>query len=137
MVVPAWILKLVGRCLGLIGRVTGKRPLFTAELVDLIVSEAGAARRIAQALQFETPLRYAMWFAERAATGVVRHTPANTIAIVVMPCIHRGSTVPTPCHAAARCSRPTRRRNDERFCPGRTTGRIPACGGGRRQRTGL
>jgi aldehyde dehydrogenase (NAD+) len=39
-----------------------------AELVDLIVSEAGAARPIAQALQFETPLRYAMWFAERAAT---------------------------------------------------------------------
>jgi aldehyde dehydrogenase (NAD+) len=39
-----------------------------AELVDLIVAEAGAARPIAQALQFDTPLRYAMWFAERAAT---------------------------------------------------------------------
>jgi aldehyde dehydrogenase (NAD+) len=39
-----------------------------SELVDLIVTEAGAARPIAQALQFETPLRYAAWFAERAAT---------------------------------------------------------------------
>jgi aldehyde dehydrogenase (NAD+) len=39
-----------------------------SELVDLIVSEAGAARWVAQALQFETPLRYASWFAERAAT---------------------------------------------------------------------
>src|SRR5262249_25088796 len=39
-----------------------------AELVDLIVAEAGWARAIAQALQFDTPLRYASWFAERAAT---------------------------------------------------------------------
>jgi aldehyde dehydrogenase (NAD+) len=39
-----------------------------AELVDLIVSEAGCARPFAQALQFDTPLRYASWFAERAAT---------------------------------------------------------------------
>jgi aldehyde dehydrogenase (NAD+) len=39
-----------------------------AELVDLIIAEAGSARPIAQALQFETPLRYAFWFAERAAS---------------------------------------------------------------------
>src|SRR6478672_2183529 len=38
------------------------------DLVDLIVEEAGSARPIAQALQFDTPLRYAEWFAERAAT---------------------------------------------------------------------
>jgi aldehyde dehydrogenase (NAD+) len=37
-------------------------------LVDLIVAEAGSARSIAQAMQFDTPLRYARWFAERAAT---------------------------------------------------------------------
>ncbi len=39
-----------------------------AELVDLIIAEAGAARPIAQALQFDTPLKYAFWFAERAAS---------------------------------------------------------------------
>jgi aldehyde dehydrogenase (NAD+) len=39
-----------------------------AELVDLIIAEAGSARPIAQALQFDTPLRYAFWFAERAAS---------------------------------------------------------------------
>jgi aldehyde dehydrogenase (NAD+) len=39
-----------------------------AELVDLIIAEAGAARPIAQALQFDTPLRYASWFAERAGS---------------------------------------------------------------------
>ena len=39
-----------------------------AELVDLIIAEAGSARMIASALQFDTPLRYAMWFAERAAS---------------------------------------------------------------------
>jgi aldehyde dehydrogenase (NAD+) len=39
-----------------------------AELVELIIAEAGAARPIAEALQFDTPLRYAFWFAERAAT---------------------------------------------------------------------
>jgi aldehyde dehydrogenase (NAD+) len=39
-----------------------------AELVDLIIAEAGAARPIAQALQFDTPLRYALWFAERTAS---------------------------------------------------------------------
>src|SRR6516165_9573853 len=39
-----------------------------ADLVDLIVAEAGSARPIAQALQFDTPLRYATWFAERAAS---------------------------------------------------------------------
>ncbi len=44
--------------------VADRRP----ELVDLIITEAGAARPIAQALQFDTPLRYAAWFAERAAS---------------------------------------------------------------------
>ncbi len=39
-----------------------------AELVDLIIAEAGCARMFAQALQFDTPLRYASWFAERAAS---------------------------------------------------------------------
>jgi aldehyde dehydrogenase (NAD+) len=39
-----------------------------AEIVDLIIAEAGAARPIAEALQFDTPLRFAFWFAERAAT---------------------------------------------------------------------
>ncbi len=39
-----------------------------AELVDLIVAEAGRARPFAMALQFDTPLRYAAWFAERAAS---------------------------------------------------------------------
>lgn len=39
-----------------------------ADLVDLIIAEAGAARPIAEALQFDTPMRYAGWFAERAAS---------------------------------------------------------------------
>ena len=39
-----------------------------SDLVDLIIAEAGSARPIAQALQFDTPLRYAFWFAERAAS---------------------------------------------------------------------
>jgi aldehyde dehydrogenase (NAD+) len=39
-----------------------------SELVDLIIAEAGSARPIAEALQFDTPLRYTFWFAERAAT---------------------------------------------------------------------
>jgi aldehyde dehydrogenase (NAD+) len=39
-----------------------------AELVDLIIAEAGSARSIAQMMQFDTPMRYASWFAERAAT---------------------------------------------------------------------
>jgi aldehyde dehydrogenase (NAD+) len=39
-----------------------------AELVDLIIAEAGAARPIAEALQFDVPLKFAFWFAERAAT---------------------------------------------------------------------
>lgn len=39
-----------------------------AELVELIISEAGSARVIAEALQFDTPLRYTFWFAERAAS---------------------------------------------------------------------
>jgi len=38
------------------------------ELVELIIAEAGAARPIAGALQFDTGLKYASWFAERAAT---------------------------------------------------------------------
>jgi len=39
-----------------------------AELVDLIIAEAGPARPIAEALQFDIPVKYAFWFAERAAT---------------------------------------------------------------------
>ena len=39
-----------------------------AEIVDIIITEAGAARPIAEALQFDTPMRFAFWFAERAAT---------------------------------------------------------------------
>lgn len=39
-----------------------------SDLVDLIITEAGAARPIAEALQFDTGLKYAVWFAERAAT---------------------------------------------------------------------
>jgi aldehyde dehydrogenase (NAD+) len=39
-----------------------------ADLVDLIVAEAGSARPIAQTMQFDTPLRYAEWFADRAAS---------------------------------------------------------------------
>ena len=39
-----------------------------AELVDLIIAEAGAARPIAEAFQFDAPVRFASWFAERAAT---------------------------------------------------------------------
>src|SRR3954468_18497047 len=39
-----------------------------AELVDLIIAEAGAARWVADALQFETGFRYAQWVAERPAS---------------------------------------------------------------------
>ncbi len=39
-----------------------------AELVDLIIAETGAARPVAEALQFETGFRYAQWFAERTAS---------------------------------------------------------------------
>jgi aldehyde dehydrogenase (NAD+) len=39
-----------------------------SELVEVIIAEAGAARSIAEALQFDVPLRFASWFAERAAT---------------------------------------------------------------------
>src|SRR5437870_335432 len=39
-----------------------------AELVDLIIAEAGAARWVAEALQFDTGFRYAQWFAERTAS---------------------------------------------------------------------
>ena len=46
------------------------------DLVDLIVAEAGSARPIAQAMQFDTPLRYAEWFAERAGDVPVRGAAA-------------------------------------------------------------
>jgi aldehyde dehydrogenase (NAD+) len=39
-----------------------------AELVELIIAEAGAARPIAENFQFEIGMKYAEWFAERAAT---------------------------------------------------------------------
>ncbi len=39
-----------------------------AELVDLIIAEAGSARPIAAALQFETGFRCAQWFGERTAS---------------------------------------------------------------------
>ena len=70
------------------------------DLVDLIVAEAGCARPFAQALQFDTPLRYAQWFAERAATfpyveplpvqvsprglgqGVIRKEPIGVVAAI-------------------------------------------------------
>src|SRR6476646_4702618 len=39
-----------------------------AELVDLIIAEAGAARWVADGLQFETGFKYAQWFAERTAS---------------------------------------------------------------------
>jgi len=70
------------------------------ELVDMIIAEAGAARSIAEAFQFDTPLRYAFWFAERAATfpyedplppqltarglgqGVIRKEPVGVVAAI-------------------------------------------------------
>jgi len=39
-----------------------------AELVELIIAETGAARWVAEALQFDTGFRYGQWFAERAAS---------------------------------------------------------------------
>jgi len=39
-----------------------------SELVDLIIAEAGAARSIAEMMQFDTGLRYAQWMAERTAS---------------------------------------------------------------------
>jgi len=39
-----------------------------AELIELIIDEAGSARPIAESLQFDAPLSHAFWFAERAAT---------------------------------------------------------------------
>jgi aldehyde dehydrogenase (NAD+) len=39
-----------------------------AELVELIIAEAGAARWVADGLQFDTGFRYAQWFAERTAS---------------------------------------------------------------------
>jgi aldehyde dehydrogenase (NAD+) len=71
-----------------------------SELVDMIIAEAGAARSIAEAFQFDTPLRYAFWFAERAATfpyedplppqltarglgqGVIRKEPVGVVAAI-------------------------------------------------------
>ena len=38
------------------------------ELVDLIIAEAGAARWVAEGLQFDTGFKYAEWFAERTAS---------------------------------------------------------------------
>jgi aldehyde dehydrogenase (NAD+) len=38
------------------------------ELVDLIIAEAGPARWVAEALQFDTGFRYAQWMAERTAS---------------------------------------------------------------------
>jgi aldehyde dehydrogenase (NAD+) len=70
------------------------------DLVELIIAEAGCARPFAQALQFDTPLRYSMWFAERAATfpytdplppqvsarglgqGVIRKEPIGVVAAI-------------------------------------------------------
>jgi aldehyde dehydrogenase (NAD+) len=71
-----------------------------SELVDMIIAEAGAARSIAEAFQFDTPLRYAFWFAERTATfpyedplppqvsprglgqGVIRKEPVGVVAAI-------------------------------------------------------
>jgi aldehyde dehydrogenase (NAD+) len=39
-----------------------------ADLVNLIVAETGAARWVAESLQFDTGYRYAQWFAERTAS---------------------------------------------------------------------
>ena len=46
------------------GVVAGRK----AELVELIIAEAGAARPIAENFQFDIGMKYAEWFAERAAT---------------------------------------------------------------------
>jgi aldehyde dehydrogenase (NAD+) len=39
-----------------------------AEIVELIIAEAGAARPIAENFQFDAPMKFSYWFAERAAT---------------------------------------------------------------------
>jgi aldehyde dehydrogenase (NAD+) len=39
-----------------------------SQLIELIIDEAGAARPIAESLQFDVPLAHAFWFAERAGT---------------------------------------------------------------------
>jgi aldehyde dehydrogenase (NAD+) len=39
-----------------------------ADLVNLIIAETGAARWVAESLQFDTGYRYAQWFAERTAS---------------------------------------------------------------------
>lgn len=39
-----------------------------AELLELIIDEAGSSRPIAETLQFDIPLGHAFWFAERAAS---------------------------------------------------------------------
>ena len=48
-----------------------------AELVDLIIAEAGPARWVAEALQFDTGFRYAQWFAERTASFPVQEPAAG------------------------------------------------------------
>jgi aldehyde dehydrogenase (NAD+) len=71
-----------------------------SELVDIIITEAGAARSIAEAFQFDTPMRFAFWFAERTATfpyedplppqvsprglgqGVIRKEPVGVVAAI-------------------------------------------------------
>jgi aldehyde dehydrogenase (NAD+) len=81
-------------------RFVGEAANRRAELVDLIIAEAGCARPFAQALQFDTPMRYAQWFAERAATfpyvdplpvqvsprglgqGVIRKEPIGVVAAI-------------------------------------------------------
>lgn len=47
-----------------VGRIVERRD----ELVELIIAETGAARPIASAFQFDAGLKYAQWFAERAAS---------------------------------------------------------------------
>src|SRR5205807_243373 len=71
-----------------------------AELVDLIIAEAGAARWVAEGLQFDTGFKYAQWFAERTASfpfqdplppqvsarglgqGVILKEPAGVVAAI-------------------------------------------------------
>jgi aldehyde dehydrogenase (NAD+) len=87
-----------------------------AELVDLIIAEAGAARPIAENFQFDVPVKFATWFAERAATfpysealppqagprglgqGVILKEPVGVVAAItafakVAPALAVGNTV--------------------------------------------
>ena len=108
------------------------------ELVDLIVAEAGCARPFAQALQFDTPLRYAQWFAERAATfpyveplpvqvsprglgqGVIRKEPIGVVAAITpfnFPLyLNLVKVVPPSRWATAWCSSRRRSRRSRRWC---------------------